>query len=77
MDGLAEKMIRRHPHVFSTVGNESTHVDNSDLNVTNAADLKTLWEKVKDIEKQSDPSKTATLLEKALKKKSLPFLRAS
>ena len=64
-DGITEKLIRRHPHVFS------------DVEVNNAAEVNQNWEQIKAKEKGETPEQ-AKLLSRKLKRyaRSLPPLMA-
>ncbi|WP_246164806.1 MazG family protein [Fluviispira multicolorata] len=67
-ENINHKMISRHPHVFQK-GN---------YNVENSNDVVTLWEKIKESEKEKNGDikypKKVSLLKKAIKKNSLPTL---
>lgn len=65
VQGISEKLIRRHPHVFG------------DVNVETMADVHRHWEQIKAIEKGEDPNATP-LLSKKLSRyaRSLPPLMA-
>ena len=63
INSINNKMIRRHPHVFS-----------SEQNLDNSNDVITQWEKIKANEKGDEKNKVQSLLHKALKKTHLPSL---
>lgn len=59
VDGIAQKMVRRHPHIFG------------DVQVESAAEVADLWQKIKQSEKAGQP-RPKSVLDQA--KKSLPAL---
>ena len=71
IDGLTEKMIRRHPHVFASPLAQSANLV---ADIKDAASVTKLWEQVKATETKAHPNADSSLLKKATKKRALPTL---